>query len=380
MRLLATGDWQAGVATVSLEDQEAVWHRIVDEAIGRDVDLFLHGGDLVEGPVFTMEQLAAVRRVFRRLQDARIPILVLTGNSRHDLAMRPVHALDLFKDYDGILVSDRPEVYAFGGVSVCTLPWTHPGSLIARTNGSVTHDTINTHMAEALVRIAGGLLEKAGKPALLVAHWAISGAKLPSGIATDEMREPVLPWADLDALGYDLIVGAHIHQRQRLDDPQLDRTQGFVVGSPQQLNFGEHGEHGCWIADVGEHVRAEFVPVESRRFVTLDFTHEDPVAQFAFSAHVGWDVPAGALVRVRMSVGEEQARALDRAAMCQSLIDAGAASVRLDVDVQRETRRRAEISEQLSPVEAMALYCDATGIEEPLRGGLLTLLDEWGQE
>lgn len=397
MRLLATADWQAGVQTVSLEDQEVVWHRIVDLALERQVDLLLHGGDLVEGPVFTMEQLAAVRRVFKRLTDAGIPIMLLTGNSRHDLAVRPVHALDLFRDY-GIHVSDRPEVVHVAGIDVATLPWVHPGRLIARTNGSVDHDRINEVVASMLVQIAAELREQTNSyaPRLLVAHWSISGAALPSGISVDEMREPVLPWAELDALGYDAIIAGHIHAPQRLDNPGLDRTLGFYCGSPQPLNHGERGEHGCWIVTLGEageagsipfkpdgppgrdmpptsgppvSPSATFVPLPSRQFVTIDYDPDEPLPPLD-----------GAIVRVRARLTREQTQELDQAALRQHLLEAGAHSVRLDIDIEREQRRRAEISEQVSPADAMLLYCEASGIQDPLRSELRTLIKAWSEE
>jgi DNA repair exonuclease SbcCD nuclease subunit len=377
-RILFLADTQIGVATVALDEQRDVLDRIVHTAWEHAVDVVVHGGDVFEGPIVTPEQMRMFLDAWEPLRGMAIPTVVLRGNGRHDAAVRPVHALDVLREIPGFIVADRPEAYEFDGFTLSALPWVHPAGLIARTNGSLAHDKVNSFMARALVDIARDLREPVIGPSVLVAHWAITGAKLPTGILADEMSEPVLPWAELDALGYDVIAGAHIHQPQRLDNPALDQTHGFVVGSPQQLNFGEHGEHGCWLVEVGgaDELRfpPQFIPIPSRQFVTFDF--DDPEG-IALAYMDGLEIPEGAIVRMRSKMTAEQAQKLDQGKLRQALTQIGAASVRLDIDIEREVRRRAEITESLSAVEAMALYCDAVGIEDPLRAELLELIRDW---
>lgn len=377
-RILCFADTQIGVGTVELADQRKVLDQIVEH--GLEADVVVHGGDVFEGPVVTPEQMRMFLDATEPLRKADIPVLILRGNGRHDSAVRSVHALDVLRDVPGFYVYDRPDSVVFGGVEIDVLPWVHPGTLIAQMNGSVDHDLVNTAVTDLLVRILRDL--RLGEPAILVAHWAISGAALPSGLPVEEMREPILPWAELDAMGYAAIVGAHIHQPQNLGDPNLDKTPGFVVGSPQQLNFGEKGEHGCWGLDLtvqGEAV-SEFIPLASRPFVTLDFDHEDALAQVALSDQIGWEIPEGALIRVRLNLSEVEAQRFDPLYLRRRLMDAGAHAVRLDIDIQRETRQRAVIDEQLGAEEVMALYCDAVGIDDRMRGHLLTTIKEWASE
>ncbi len=391
MKLLATGDWQAGVATVDLADQEAVWHRIVDVAIERKVDAFLHGGDLVEGPVFTMEQLAAVRRVFARIREAEIPLLIIKGNSRHDLSVRPVHALDVFRDYEGISVCDTPTVAILADkVAVCALPWVHPGRLIASMNGALTHEQADATTSELLVRIArhlhgqaaqiqAGTFGRANLPTVLLAHWAISGSALPTGLPVDEMREPILSWPDLDTIGYDAVVGAHIHQPQQISNPELDSTLGIVCGSPQQLNHGEHGEHGCWILDLGMHEEkgwdaAEFVPIESRRFVTMDCKYDGDYIQ----CNSPDGVPEGANTRVRWTLTEEEARRGEYVAWTHNWLDTTTDRIKIEPTIIRKERARAQqINEQLGPLDALAAYCDSQDMPTDLSLRMLERLKEW---
>ncbi len=416
-RLLAFGDTQLGVQTVDLADQREVLDRIVQVALQREVDSVLHGGDVFEGPVVTPEQLRTFIDSVRPLHDAGIPLLVQRGNGRHDLATREVHALDVFKDYDGITVSDSPAVCVLADkVAVCCLPWVHPGRLIASMNGSLTHEEADLTTAQMLVRIARHQFEQVARlkggsggpsqdiPTVLLAHWAISGSALPTGLSVDEMREPILPWADLDAIGYDAIIGAHIHKGQRIDNPEIDRTLGVVVGSPQPLNHGEGGyDHGVWIIDipalaepvagvgsssgvsasVGERAAtqrgpipgsasSEFVPIQSKYFTTHDYNPEMPVQPFV----------SGDIVRVRYTATEEEARRIDHEAIRRAYMEGPTQPSRITIEptiIRKERARAQQISEELSPVDALAEYCDANDVEPDRALAMLARLKEWSE-
>ncbi len=447
-RLLAFADTQLGVATVDLADQRAVLDRIVELALEREVDAVLHGGDVFEGPVVTPEQLRCFVDAMRPLawNMNKIPLLVIRGNGRHDMAVREVNALDILREVDGIQIADSPTVAVLADkVAVSTLPWVHPGRLVASMNGALTHDEASETTAQMLVKIARHLHAQASKiqagtfgdanlPTVLLAHWAISGSALPTGLSVDEMREPVLPWVDLDAIGYDAVIGAHIHQPQQISNPELDSTLGIVVGSPQQLNHGETGEHGCWIIDtltepdvartdearttgvqpgserrstdeglsglasrspdVSGSVSAEFVPIESREFVTFDITDKmgfffdldealvdseiATVADVRLSSVPSGTVPDGSIVRIRYQATEEQARRINHDSLRAAFIETGASRVTIEPQIIRKERARAQqISEQLSPLEALAAYCEANDMPTELSLRMLERLKEW---
>lgn len=390
-RILAFADTQIGVSTVDLDDQREVLDRIVGTALIGGVDLVVHGGDVFEGPLVMPEHLRCFIDATEPLRRDQIPMLVIRGNGRHDMATRTVNALDVLREIEGITVADRPEVWpgrdlkpldfssAAPEITIVTLPWVHPGHLLARLDGNVDRDEVNQTIARMLITIAGNLYQQTEGPAVLVAHWAITGAKLPTGLAVEQMREPVIPWADLDAIGYDAVIGAHIHEPQQISQPLIDQTLGIVVGSPQQLNHGEHGDHGCWIIDIkdgerGTAVSTEFVSIPSRRFVTLDFAEEDLSTE-----NMGWGIPEGAIVRVRLPLSEEAARGVDYDLLRRQLMEAGAHKVSFDIKVQRGPRARVEdISEQMSQVDALARWCDANEIKEGLRRRMRETLIEWG--
>lgn len=364
VKLLATSDWQAGVTTLTLEQQEPVWHQIADLAIEHNVAGVLHAGDLLEGPTLSTEVLAAIRRVFARLREADIPVLLIRGNGRHDLATRDVDGIDLFHDYEGITVSQRPELVAFGGALVVTLPWVSPKHLVASSNGA-SRDHVYEATAEHLIGIAHSLLKEADSSnftaqKILMLHWSVSGASLPTGLPVDQLRDVILPWPELDALGFDAIVCGHIHKPQQLG------ARGFYCGSPQPLNHGEAGAHGVWLIDTAAGAQ-DFVALGAPQFVTLDAFDDWGAANIE-----------GAIVRVRYTKTREDAATVDNEKIRRALLEEGAARVTIEPNIIREARTRSEnLTEALTERDALFAYCGAQDIGDGLRDRMMARTAEW---
>jgi len=395
MRILASGDWQFGLHD-RLADQEAAAEKIVDLALEREVGLFLHGGDVLEGPTVHPEHLRAFRRPLARLRAAGIPVLVATGNGRHDQSMRDATGLDVFGDIPGVQVASRADVYRFDGCMVAALPWVHVGRMVAASNGG-DRDNVNERAAELLVRVAAGLLEDCRRvapelPAVLLPHWSLSGASLPTGLPADAMREPVIDTDALCNLGFDAIVASHIHKPQSFGASgwYVPHAAGYEVvdalalytGSPICHDFGESNHpHGCWIVDVEQgSSSAEFVPIESRAFVTaeVDFANGEAVSDessfedelfgaahlAAFKADTKLD---GAIVRLRYTVTAAQARRIDTTALTAALKEAGAHVVKVEPDIVREDRARVDgVHEDLAPLDAYDLWATSGDLDPAL--------------
>jgi DNA repair protein SbcD/Mre11 len=373
-KLLCTGDIHLGAGAEygrrpgdRLRDQQDVLERIADLAIEEAVDGILLAGDTFNGPAAPPEQLAVLAHFIDRLQ-GRIPILAISGNGVHDLAMRSTNAVEIFNHFDGIQVYSQPDVVPFAGCAVATLPWVSPARLVAARNGG-DRDEIHADVAQLLLEIAARSLEDCrrvvpGAPTILLGHWSVSGAALPNGLPVDQLREPVIPIADLDALGFDHVVFGHIHKQQRLGG------RGFYVGSPMPLNFGEAGhpeEHGVVIVHTDEREDVDFYaaevrPIASRRLVTIDWASQD----FEHLPPLAIESAAdGAIVRLRYTATAEQQRSIDTADLRRQLLVAGAAVVKVVPDIVREERARVDgVDEQLDIEAALDLWLAANEIPE----------------
>ncbi len=359
-RFLACGDLHIGAGRglypERLSEQQAVWQRIIDLAAEHSCEAILFAGDAFhrnhpdddERQAFTVPLLTS-----------SVPVYAINGNSHDWRGHGRKMAVETAALGAGTLtVSTVPEVLPLtGGVSLCTLPWTPVARLVADAGGG-DRDDINAYAAELLVEAASGLRARVEGEALLLAHWSISGASLPTGLDVGQLREVVLPLADLGDVGFDLIVAGHIHKPQLLPHSNGGYC-GMYVGSPMALDFGEGGfEHGVWLLDSAK--QPEFVPVESRPFLTLtypDLQHEQEPPDVTDA--VVW-------MRAKLTAADAGSfDVVDAADWKRRLLDAGAHHVRVTVDVERAARpsRGVQIADDLGPVEQLDVWLrEACGV------------------
>jgi DNA repair protein SbcD/Mre11 len=375
-RFLAIGDLHLGSGADygrepgdRLHDQERVWARALELAVAHDVDAVLFAGDAFHRRRPTPSELCAFQRplqAFRAEHD--IEVCAIPGNHDVESASLP-SALEVFRRE--VDLYDLPGLWiAPGGAIVATLPWTPPARLVAARDGG-DRDENHALAAQLLVETARDLRGQIDGPAVLLAHWSISGARTPTGVYTDDFREPVIPLADLEALGFDAVIAGHIHLPEVLNGPFDGGRPILYVGSPAPVDFGEQDSpHGCWIIDVGVTVTATFVPIPSRPFVTVGLSIDDVLG---YSLDSDEDV-TDAVVRVRYTATEEQARRIDHSSLTASLYEAGAHRVHsIQPTIVRENRARVEgVTEEIAPLAAVGAWCDANGIADRAPLGDLT--------
>lgn len=360
-----------------LRDHAALLQVIAQTAIEHDVQAVLNAGDTFDGPSVSPAQEQVFADFVATCRDAGIPVLTLLGNGSHDLAQKPVTALEIFRHIEGVEIFTQPAVRMVGETAVCMLPWTPVSRLIAARGGGDRDDNYALG-AQLLIEVARELRAQVESPCVLMLHFAVEGAALPNGLPVEEKaREPILPLAELEALGFDAVVAGHIHRAQRFDTNDVGSvgSSRFYTGSPMCLNFGEANiEHGVWLLTVDEQgATSDFLPLPSRPFVTID-VHVDALISGAFD-QTG-DVVDGrvvdAIARARYTATEEQARRIDHAEITRVLLDAGAHKVFILPEIVRADRARvAGVDEDLEPLAALAMWVDANEVRQ---GALLAEL------
>jgi exonuclease SbcD len=383
MRILHTADLQLGSGRTLTEDRLADQGRmlaqIVEIAKEQAVELVIVGGDVYEHRSPSRDADEVFLAFLVQLAQAAIPVLIVGGN--HDFrGFERASTIGIFREL-GVDVALTPQVRCYGDVAVCCLPWIHPGQLAASRNGG-DQDVLSADVADLLVEAARDLYAQADEwtTKLLAAHWAVSGASLPTGIPTDELREPVIPLPDLQEIGFDYIALGHIHRAQMLSIRPA--PVAWYAGSPWVNDWGEaKGEHGVVLIDtVADSVRWELI--EDMAFVTLN-ADLDPMFDrvtvndflFAETTRPGID---GAIVRLRYTATAEQARRIDQAKIKLALYDAGAYHVsKIEPTIVREDRARVEgVTEDLSPMDAHRMYCEFQDVPWPLAERMTGLLGE----
>ena len=127
----------------------------------------------------------------------------------------------------------------------------------------------------------------------------------------------------------------HVHKHQ---------SWGNVVysGSPGRLNFGEQEDKGfiVWEFD-GKRPSYRFVSTPARRFVFGETAWEGSGDQFSADLDAAVADCSGADVRFRYTVSDEDRQCVDRAAIEQRFLDAGANRVKIEAQILPRQRQRA---------------------------------------
>lgn len=366
------------------QDQVVVLGRIAGLAVEEGVAVVGVLGDVFERSRPAPWAVLAFQWFVRAMQAVDIHVLVVSGN--HDVRSAALpSALSIF-DGDGVDVALTPSLYpvAFddygeGGslAVIAALPWT-PISRLVAAQPDLSRGQLNDLAAAALAESAQVLGARCADEypdacPILVGHWAISGATLPTGLATDMLNEPVIPVDGLTSAGFRAVVFGHIHQVQAVAAvPPV-----VYCGSPMVCNWGEAATpHGCWIYDTEGDGKLSFKAIADRPFVTLDLDYDAD----AKSLYLGDENAAlltanpGALVRARYSVTEEQAREISEADLRAFLVQWGARKVFIKATVARAARARvAEVAEGIDDSAAFELWLTSQDVPETDRQALRDL-------
>lgn len=338
-----------------LAEQEANFRTVLELAREHHVDVVLHAGDLMDRRTPTPHELLAAERPLVEHEAAGGARVVMVNGNHCVSGTDESCAVQVFAEAGLIELHRRAGLTTIGDTSIAFLPWA-PVSRIVAAEGGGDRDDVNQVAAELLLETARGLraAQQTG-PMILLTHFSISGASTPDGMDVSLFREPVLDLGDLEAIGFDAVIAGHIHKGQYLDAEE----RILYVGSPMPLDFGEAKcEHGCWIVDFdGDSMTTEFVPIDSRPFLTIDGTTDDD------TWHPAEEV-AGAFVKIRLHATEEQARHYDVAGLRSALFDdLGAHNVWVESTIVRELRARvAGIDETVSDTDALELWLSSQAV------------------
>ena len=263
MKLLATSDLHLGRhSSLPFEESDTgmtasaqTWHRIVDLAIREDMDALLLAGDLVDQSNRFFEALAELERGIRRLVEARIPVVMVSGNHDHEVLPELVQRLQGEKDPSG-----EPLVHLLGrngrwetrtitvrcGEQLQITGWSFPEQQSRYSRNPM--ETYEPPPQSGLVSV--GLL-----------HCDVN--------QSDSVYAPVAS-ADFNGTGLDYWVLGHIHKQIVWRD---SAPEVFYPGAPHPFDAGEADAGTVRVLDTDAGSSA--VPVAPIRYVTLAYEVTD---------------------------------------------------------------------------------------------------------
>ena len=239
----------------NIEEIAACLQFAIDRATAERVDLIVVAGDTFDSRDIKLDSRAAKLAISTVSAFADIaPVAIVTGTPSHDgsapevlryaKGIYPVHVASnpgqIFLSIDNL--SRQPGIYA-KPTAVLTMIPTPTKQFFNSGSIAESNDGISQAMNGLFAGFGAQAAQYPDAPHILVGHWEVTGARLPTGqtltgqdisITTDQML----------LANPDIILCGHIHLPQQLGD----RT--FYAGSLYPLNFGENHEHGFYIHEL----------------------------------------------------------------------------------------------------------------------------------
>lgn len=342
-------------------------HYAIDYALAHGVHLAIFAGDIYKhrdpDPSWQREFALCVKR----FTEAQIPVVILAGN--HDLpnTIGKAHAVEIFATLNlpGVTVIAQPGMHllhtAAGQVQVAGLPYITRSFLLTRDEyKDLPIEDINrllVEKAEEILRLFATQIDPT-IPAILTVHGSVANAILSSEQSIMMVgHDPVLPLSVLTNPAWDYVALGHIHRHQDLH--QGAQPPVVYAGSIERIDFGEEREEKgfVWVeVDKGQSTYT-FMPTPARRFVTLrvDAGDGDPLHSLD-QALAERDI-RDAVVRVILTVSEEQADLIDERQIRERLRDAYLIAGLVKEATRAPVRSRdTELTEVLGPLQAVERY------------------------
>ncbi len=338
---------RTGLST-RIDDFLRAFDAIIDAAINEQVDAVLFAGDAFKNrdPSPTLQRMFAER--IRRLAEAAIPTILLTGN--HDLPTITARAtaVDIYEtlaipnihpargvDLHSIMTKNGP-------LQVVTLPWIPRNTLttaeeLRKLPADEQSIKIAELIAETMREVNAGL--DSDVPAVLLAHLSLEGARLGAEQSIMLGNEMVLSHTDIAVDSFDYVALGHVHRHQSLGThPPI-----VYAGSPERVDFGEEREtKGYVMVDLERAAGGEweatwkFVSLPTRPFLTINHAArtEDPMEEIRSLINRRQPEIEEAIIRMTVTVPSEREGLVRVDEIRRWLQDAGAAWV---ARVNRET-------------------------------------------
>ena len=345
-------------------------------AIEEEVDLVLFAGDMYKNCDPTPTHQREFARQLQRLQQARIPMVLIVGNHDAPVAYGKATSIDIFSDLQlqGTYVVRRPELLridtANGPVQIAGLPW--PTRNILRTHAAY-RDLPQEEVTLAVQEICTAQIDEFARqldpevPALLTAHIAAADATFSGSERTAIIgQDPIFLTSTLANPAFDYVALGHIHKYQDLNRGQHPPV--VYAGSLERIDFGEEKEEkGFCMVSIEEDASAqrgrttayEFFPVPARPFATIRLAvgADEDATDKIVAACEATDL-ADCVVRVLYDLPSGYAEPVDLQRVRHALESAYHIASIQPRFAPVERQRRSEVSEDLNLGEALDRYID----------------------
>jgi exonuclease SbcD len=364
----------------------------IDAAVDGGAELAVISGDSTDHAIDVHSpSFVALARHVRRLAD-HCPVLMLQGTFSHE----PPGTLDVFRLLGGrfpVHVADRIHQVAWCGArgwvasdiwrfedvpaDACVLlscvPTVNKATVAAAVGASGAAEAVGEQIAALLAGLGqiNARAATAGVPTVGVSHGTVSGCVTEHGVPMAGLDHEFTTGSLFAAQTSAFMLG-HIHKHQAWWNGGMEGGRVIAYpGSIGRLHYGEADAKGCLLWDVSPHDASfRFIETPARRMLHLTFTGRPDMDAIRAAAADA----AGAFVRVRWQIAEEERASVDRDEIERLL--GGAAELKLEGRVVPLLRARAAgISAVPTLADKLRRWAELAGVDgEPMAERLSWLL------
>lgn len=361
------------------QDIEKILDWTADKLIEEKVQIALICGDCFKDAKVMLDrasqEIASIVRFLRRLSDANITTIMISGTPSHDAI--PAYDLIDAMSIPRLIIWTKPGINRLRNIAC--LPGLNRAALLTQDEyKGLPPEQVHRIMTYKITQLCVGMAAQMPNdmPKILMAHMTYQGAE--TGFTDLLMQnEPILTREAVS--GFDLVCLGHIHKPQTIDG------KVFYSGPVERLSFNEEDvTPGFWVYDIQMNdtgykkqylIQPQFIETPARRFVTRSFDNCIEALEMHGASFFGSgfaDDLKDAIVRIRYSCSEEVAKQLNRKELEKALYQAGCFYVaEIKGEVQRVDRvRDSQVTENLSVGQALDRWCIQQDIEEDERQAL----------
>ncbi len=319
-------DSKSGLPIRTLDFLKAL-DQIVDTAIAEQVDLVLFTGDAYKDrtPVPTYQREWGKR--IKRLSEAGIFTLMITGNHDISPSQSRAHALQEYETLSvpHVRVCSRPcfltpEDLEGLPLQVAVLPWVPKSGFLSLQESHLREiDTVNQKLEETINQLVTYWLENRldpNLPAVFAAHASVEGAQFSSERSIMLGNDVTLSRGLVCDPRWSYVALGHIHKAQNLNEG--NHPPVVYAGSIERVNFGEAKEEKFFVLvhlDGNRDSRIEWRKLQGRRFIdrTVSVSKREGFMDTILEKFPSPDEIEGSVFRLTIEYPAEYEKLLDEA-------------------------------------------------------------------
>lgn len=346
-------DPETGLST-RLQDFLSAFDKMVDYAKKEQINYFIFSGDAFKTREPSPTHLKEFATRINSLAKAGIQVVLLVGNHDTSNAAGKANTLDIYSalEKERVTVIRDPSLIEVAGLQIVGVPW------VSRAEFVGIHDRLKELFKEV----------NPAKPAIVMAHASVSGAKYGSERQVMMGGDFVLDKEVLDHPKVCYIALGHIHQRQVVPGT---KSPMVYAGSMERVDFGEakedKGFEDVRLTETSGKWKAthQHISTNPRKFVEIkvNLSREGSNPTKEVVDEIAKHDIKDAVVKVDIKVPPDSAHDVDTVAIRHALKESFfiAAIGKNITRVSRETL--GETPEELSPLQALDRYFIAKKVD-----------------